>query len=81
MIYEDHFDHIHRPSSPNLSYLDTQSLASTTSTTLYHAESAEDTDTQVGLKCKSCKLSSGQPSLTLLSLSLYSHRSTIPFRD
>ncbi|KAL9065101.1 MAG: hypothetical protein Q9161_008448 [Pseudevernia consocians] len=47
------FDHISRPSSPNLSHVDTQSLASTTSTTLYHAESVEDADTPMGLKCKS----------------------------
>lgn len=52
IVQELRFDHIHRPCSPNLSHLDTQSLASTTSTTLYHAESVEDVDTQMGLKCK-----------------------------
>lgn len=76
-IQEFRFDHIHRPSSPNLSHLDTQSLASTTSTTLYHAESVEDTDMQMGIKCKSCELSSGQPRFTLLSL--HSHHPTVSF--
>lgn len=57
MIQELHFDHVHRSSSPNSSHLDTQSLASTTSTTLYHAESVEDDDTHMGLKCKLSKLS------------------------
>ncbi|CAF9919552.1 MAG: hypothetical protein ALECFALPRED_001215 [Alectoria fallacina] len=53
LILELRFDHVHRPSSLNFSHLDTQSLASTTSTTLYRAESVEDADTQMGLKCKS----------------------------
>ncbi len=59
MNQELRFDYIQRPSSPNLSHIDTQSLASTTSTTLYHAESVEEADTQMGLKCKSCKFSFG----------------------
>lgn len=75
MNQELRFDHICRPSSPNLSHVDTQSLASTTSTTLYHAESVEDADTPMGLKCKSCKFSSGQIKITLLSLR--SHHPTI----
>lgn len=57
MMKELRFDHTHRPSSPK-SHHDTQSLASTTSTTLYHADSFEDIDAQTNLKCK---LSSMQP--------------------
>lgn len=52
MIPEIRFDHIHRQSSLNLSHQDTQSLASTASATLYHAESVEDADMQMGFKCK-----------------------------
>lgn len=63
MIQELSLDHIHRPSSPNLSHLDTQSLASTTGTTLYHVESADDADLHVDLKCKSCKISSDDQEL------------------
>ena len=55
MVSELRFVHIDRPGSPNLSHHDTRSLASTTSTTLYHADSVEDADTQMGLKCNSCK--------------------------
>ena len=74
-----HFDHVHRPSSPNLSRLDTQSLASTTSTTLYHADSVDDIDMQIGLQCKT-----GTSLLwhnDVLKLSLHSYHPTIPFRD
>ena len=78
MIQELHTDHNHRPSSPSFSHGDTQSLASTTSTTL-HAESIEDVDTQMGLKCKPCKLSSSRSTFTLLSLR--SRRSAVSFRD
>ena len=77
MIHELRFDHTHRTNSPNSSHLDTQSLASTTSTTLYHSESVEDTDVQMGLKCKSGKPSSGQSCFTLLSL--HSRNAAFPF--
>ena len=79
VIQEFRFDLIHRPSSPDLSRHDTQSLASTGSTTLYHADSIDNFDMPMGLPSKTSTSLLWRNNVLILSL--HSCHPTIPFGD